>query len=338
MTTSAEHQFVAQELGSVLELYSSTRLFGVLEADRKQHDYACMLERDCERPLVAQVLWSHAEGVHKDLMALLLDGEAALKVYLVKDTIKHRLKIDEVISQLRNNDKTKDLLRGLKLIFLPAEFDADQADEQQLMSNFISRILCEDLLFATVFGRLTPWDIRLFANHGGPFGLKYAVLAEITQNGLMHNPTFKRNLGYDVNSPLREAITMMSALGLVRSVDGTNVCLPTLKGRMFLDLTRHLLFENAHPQHALGELGMVKDILFGTSTATKFDYRQEMVSAANYSKTEFGRDLLEGIAESAPVFHCRYEWKGLYDRLNGPSGMTFEKDLFIEPDCFFYAP
>lgn len=337
MSTSAEHQFIAEELGSVLEHYSRTRLFGVLEADRKKHDYACVLERDCERPLVAQVLWSHTEGVHKDLMTLLHDREATLKVYLVKDTTKHRLRIDEVISEYRNNDTTKGLLQGLKLIFLPSEFDADRPAEQDLMSSFISRILCKDLLFSTVFGRLSPFDVRLFANHGGPAGLKYTVLAEITQNGLIHNPTFKKNIGYTTNSPLREITAMLSALGLVRSVDRTNIYLPTVKGRMFLDLTRHLLYEDSHPQHALGELGMVKSILFGNANTAGFDYQQEMVSAAKFSKTHFGRDLLEGIAESEPVFHSRYEWQGLYHKLNESSGMGFDEDLFIDADCFFYA-
>lgn len=333
MATSPEHQFIAEELYSVLNYYANTKLLGVLEADRKKYDYACVLERDCERPLVSQVLWSHTEGVHKDLMMLLHDQHAVLKVYFAKDTTKHRLKIDEVISEYQNNDSTRHLLRGLKIIFLPAEFDADKPNEQRLMSNYMSQIICRDLLFGTAFGRLTRFDVRVFANHGGPLGLKYAVLDEITKNGLIHNPSFKRKLDYNSDGPLREITATLSASGLVRRIDRSNVLLPTIKGRMFMDLTRRLLYEQSNSEHSPGDLGLIKEILFGAGEREHFNTYQELMDSANYCRRQFGRDLLENIDASNPSFYSKFHWEDFYEQLKSIPG--FSKTIFEEPDCDF---
>lgn len=333
MAVSPEHQFVAEEINSVLLKYANTKLLGVLESERKKFDYSCTLERDCQRVLVSQVLWSHTEGIHKDLMTLLHDHESLLKVYFIKDTTKHRLKIEEVISEYKSNPNTKPLLKGLRLIFLPSDFDADKESEQKFMSNYMSQLICRDLLFGVVFGRLSKFDIRVFANHGGPFGLKLAVLDEVTKNGLIHSPTFKKNLGYSTSGPLREITTMLSALGLVRRLDRSTVLLPSIKGRMFMDLARRLMYQDKHDQKHIEELDAITNLLCPSSTVAQPNYFDDIKRSAIYCEKEFGRDLLQEINVEQPKFYKTYAWQELYEQIKSIPGTG--KDIFEEPDCDF---
>src|ERR1700722_16946384 len=180
MADSPEHQFIARSFDNVLSSFSETKLLGLKEAERRKFDYGCMLLRDFSRPLVSQVLWNHLEGVDKDIRTLLFDGEAALKVYFVRDTVKARAKIDEILQSYRANQSTVKLLRGLRIIALPDGFDADSEAHQTWMKRHIHRSISTDLLFAVVFGKVNGFDVRTFSNHGGPFGLKFAALHEIT--------------------------------------------------------------------------------------------------------------------------------------------------------------
>src|SRR5215475_13999794 len=65
-------------LDAVLHRIARTRLIGVSEAERRKFDYSAVLLRDFSRPLVSQVLWSHVEGVEKDVRTLLHDREALI--------------------------------------------------------------------------------------------------------------------------------------------------------------------------------------------------------------------------------------------------------------------
>lgn len=241
MAKSAEHQFIAEQLDRTLVSYSNTRLFGVLEAERAAFDYACVLLRDFSRPLISQVLWKHHSGVDKDLRTLLHDGDARLKVYLVSDTTRNRVRIEEVLRSYRRNTTTAGLLRGLRLMFIPADFDADRESERDWLSQYLRSMITNDLLFGVLFGGLTKHDLRVFMRHGGPVGLKTAILHEVTARGLLHTPTFMERLGYSTSGPIREALATLSASGLVQGVDNAVMCLPSVKGRLLLDLMRATL-------------------------------------------------------------------------------------------------
>lgn len=336
MAASPEHQFIAEEISSILESYSRTKLLGVLESSRKKYDYSCVIERDLERALVSQVLWSHTDGIYKDLVTLLHDKESVLKLYLVKDTLKHRVKIDEVIAEYRSNPATKSLLVGLRVIFLPEGFDADKEIERNFMSDHISRLICSDLLVGSVFGRLSGFDIRVFSNHGGPLGLKFAILDEITRNGLIHTPTFKKRLGYSTSGTIREATTMLAALGLVKRVDQSVILLPSLKGRMFLDLTRRILYDNGESTESSGELNIIKSLLFTENRYinSKLTRIESIISSALHCHEQFGRNLLEGVDPDRPVFHSNFNWQDIVDEWENLP--YFSKEWFSDPDCGFY--
>jgi hypothetical protein len=108
--------------------------------------------RDSSRPLVAQVLWRHQEGIDKDLRTLLQDAESLVKVYFVKDTIRARSRIDEVLTSYRRNPATRDLLRGLRIIPVPSGFDADKENDRAWMAKHIEESVTSDVLFNIVFG------------------------------------------------------------------------------------------------------------------------------------------------------------------------------------------
>jgi len=172
---SPEHLFISEQLDISLSRYSRTKLYGVLEAERKTFDYACILDRDFSRPLVAQTLWHHPEGIDKDLRTLLHDMQSQLKVYFFKDSIRHRARIEEVIRSYKSSPLRQQLV-GLRLFPVPSDFDADSEAHREWMADFVDRQILTDLLFAVVFGQLTAHDFDVFMRTGGPGDETFAIL------------------------------------------------------------------------------------------------------------------------------------------------------------------
>jgi hypothetical protein len=221
MADSPEHKFISLSLDKSLSDFSDTRLLGIREAQRRTFDYGCVVLRDFSRPLVSQVLWNHQEGIEKDIRTLLFDAGSSLKLYFIRDNVKNRAKLDELLKAYREQLSTAPLLRGLRIIPVPDAFDADSESHQNWMEGFIRNCISRDLLFAVVFGKLSASDLATFSDHGGPFGLKFAALQEITTSGLDHGPSFERAVG-SKGPPLREALTMLSGTGLAGAVRNSN--------------------------------------------------------------------------------------------------------------------
>lgn len=314
MAESAEHQFISQSLDRALRVYSNTRLLGLREAERRKFDYGCLLLRDTTRPLVSQVLWSHEEGLEKDLRTLLFDGEAAIKVYFVRDRIKNRAKIDEALQSYRQNPATASLLRGLRIVPVPDGFDADVEAQRTWMHEHILRSVSSDLLFAVVFGKLTAQDVRVFAQHGGPLGLKIAALYAITTVGFEHGPTFERYLGIR-GSPLREVVAMLTGVGLVLAPAFSVQRVPTIKGRFLLDLARLLTFERKALSDWSDETKLILHHL-GVDSAEgwpdnsdiklKRNFASDVVYSVGYALTQFGVDVMQPESCSSPKFYSTF--------------------------------
>ena len=62
---SPEHQFLSENIDSIIQEFSRTSMLGILEAERKTYDYSCIIQRDLNRPLVSQVLWQNHEGIKR---------------------------------------------------------------------------------------------------------------------------------------------------------------------------------------------------------------------------------------------------------------------------------
>jgi hypothetical protein len=314
---SPEHKFISQSLDRSLSDFSETKLLGIQEADRRTFDYGCMLLRDFSRPLISQVLWSHQEGIEKDIRTLLFEGGASLKLYFVRDNVRNRAKADEVLRSYRDEPKTSSLLRGFRLISVPDSFDADSESQRRWMDGFIRTCISNDLLFAVVFGKLSASDIAAFSGHGGPFGLKFAALDLITRSGLHHGPSFEKEVG-SKGSPLREALTMLSATGLVGTVRRSILRVPTLKGRFLLDLSRRLMFEKLYCADWSDELRIIMRHLkidlptFGEESSfenSRDNIANEILLSMERCKSQFGRDLMAGISRRDSRFYSEFDWK-----------------------------
>jgi len=317
MADSPEHKFISQSLDQALGEFSETKLLGIQETQRRTFDYGSVLLRDLSRPLVSQVLWSHHEGIDKDIRTLLFEAGASLKLYFVRDTLKNRARIDEVLKAYRAEQATAPLMRGLRIIPVPDAFNADSESHQAWMRRFVYDSVSSDLLFAVVFGKLSAPEVAAFSDHGGPVGLKFAALQLITTSGMDHGPSFEKEVG-SKGSPLREVLTMLSTSGLVGKVRNSIMKVPTLKGRFLLDLSRRLMFERLYCQAWSDELRTIvghlkielptwgEEITFRNA---RDSIANELLFSMDCCKSQFGRDLMKEVNIQNPQFFSEFDWK-----------------------------
>jgi hypothetical protein len=184
----------------------------------------------------------------------------------------------------------------------------------------------------------------VFVGHQGPVGLKYAILHEISQNGLVQNPTFMDRLNYRTSGPIREALAMLNAAGLIRKWDTSVCCFPTLRGRFLLDFTRRLLLDvqaraewSVQTNRLFGALGMdvpefPADGLRSTIKKPQGWFEVNLQHAA-FCGSRWDRDLLAGLDPANAILHSRFSidrflkemaiWKG------------FSSKFFSEPEHLF---
>lgn len=162
-----EHQYLAENVDKLLNEVSQTALLGILEADRKQFDYACIIQRDFSRPLISQVLWKNPEGIEKDLRSLIFESKAKLKLYLFKDSIKARAKINEITQSYKRHPDFSKHLCGLRFFPIPSDFDADKEESREWVYTHLQSAFIQDLLFQIIFGHFKIQDLEFFIEHGG---------------------------------------------------------------------------------------------------------------------------------------------------------------------------
>jgi hypothetical protein len=341
---SPEHKAIAEAIGGVLEYLSESALIGVFEGQRRTFDYSCLLKRDLNRPLVAQVLWQHDHGLEKDIRTLLFDSEALVKLYVVRDSARLRATLDDVLTSYRDDSSTRQRLLGLKLIFVPPDFDADDESQRLWLRSYLLSTFSRDLEFGVAFGGFSRHAFDVFVSHQGPLGLKYAILHEICQNGLVRNPTFTERLNYRTSGPIREALAMLNAAGLIRKWGTSVCCFPTLRGRFLLDFTRRLLLDVAagvqwseQTKRLFRSLGMTSpefpiDGLHSTIQKPQSWFGVNL-QHAGFCGTQWGRDLLAGIDPAKPVLHSRFMIDQFLSEMAAAKG--FSSRFFSEPEYLF---
>lgn len=242
MAESAEHFFLKTTFLEVLKRFSTLELYGYTESDRKMFDFSCLLERDWSRPLVGQVLWSHWEGVEKDIRTLIHDNQSEIKPYVLRDSIKARQIIDEILTSYRSTNYEKDLFR-LKLFWVPQDFDADKEDQQRYIHSFLSNTIVQDILFNVVFGNITNDQVLYFLSAPGTFGLNLAVLYEIGTHGFFNIAHLAKSLEISAG-PVREKLLLLRGIGFITSKPNESYYLLSQRGKLFLDLVHRLVLEN----------------------------------------------------------------------------------------------
>lgn len=341
---SPEHQAIAEAIDEAVQSIADSRLIGVFEAQRRTFDYACLTRRDLARPLVAQVLWKHEDGLEKDIRTLLFDDESLIRVLAVRDATRTLATLEDILHSYRAHPELNRRLRGLKIFRIPAEFDADEEKEREWLREDLKRAFTQDIAFAILFGGFTRQVFTTFLAHNGPFGLKYAVLDEIVKNGQTHMPTFKERLGYSTNGPIREALTMLNATGLTQGWASSNCYFPTIRGRFLLDFTRRILIDvkneagwSDHTESTFEMLGCPlpefpqEEITLKNCTTDSL--ASNLVHAAKCWEV-FGRDLLEGVDATEPKLYSEFEIEGFVRRMEGAP--RFSANFFDQPDYLFY--
>jgi hypothetical protein len=323
---SAEHEFLAGQIDSALKEFSATGLLGVTEAARRKFDYACRLRRDFSQSLVSQVCWSNVGGVSKDVRLLLHDSDAPIKLYLIPDSQPARLALDEVIASYRNRSETRPLLRGFRYLPIPTGFDADKEEARLWMAEELKRRMCSDLLFGVVFGQLTASDVRYFAAHGGPFGLKFAMLHHVTTTPTVAVDQIGRALGTKSKSSMREGLVMLTATGLLHQKPRAQPWFPTVKGRFLMDLIRRMHWEARSQSDWSAELRIILEHLdLAGARFVSLDEAHKIMTSPEYGRASldvvlellasaitaqmFGVDALAGVDLRKPQLYSDFDWQ-----------------------------
>jgi hypothetical protein len=241
MAEAPEHVFLSHRFIEVLSEFSRLKLYGYTEADRKRFDFACVLQRDWNRPLVGQTLWKHSEGIDKDVRTMLSDTDADIWAYVARDNVKNRATLHEVVRDFRYT-KYRDELFRLRVIWIPEDFDADKEDDRVTVGDVLKASVVQDILFNVVFGNLSTDDIRFFLNATGRIGLNLAVLHHVAIQGFVNYPDLSKRLEVSAG-PLRERILNLVGSGLLWQVGGSSVYFVSLKGRVFLELLHRISTE-----------------------------------------------------------------------------------------------
>lgn len=240
MAESPEHFFLKSEFLKVLDEFSTTKIYGYTEGERKKFDMSCSIKRDWERPLVGQAMWGNESGLDKDLRTLVTTTDADIWAYVVKDSIKSRATLYEVIKDYKNS-KYRESLFKLKLFWIPSDFDADKDKERKTVGEILKNSIVDDLLFNIVFGNLTKNDFTFFIEGiTGIFGLPLAILSHIATCGLGNYVMIHETLGVS-KSPIREKTGQLQAKGFLT---GTGLLTHiSLKGRVLLSIIRRFIEE-----------------------------------------------------------------------------------------------
>jgi hypothetical protein len=163
MAEAPEHIFLSNKFLEVLQRFSKLELYSYTEAERKKFDFACNLFRDWNRLVVGQTLWRHTEGIDKDIRIMLTDSNADIWAYIVRDNMKNKATIQEVINDYRKTGYSDKLFK-LKLFFIPEDFDADSEEARKIVGDALEEQVIDDLLFNVVFEKLSAQDIDFLLN------------------------------------------------------------------------------------------------------------------------------------------------------------------------------
>ena len=245
MAESAEHAFISDTFNRTLEAFSNTRLYTFRESARKAFDFSCTLTRDLSRPLVGQTLWKHEEGIDKDLRHLILDEESNIKVYLCRDLLKTRARVEDVLANFRQSSLGEHLFK-LRVFWLPPDFEAGNDSHEAIIRHQIKEAVYNDVLLSVVFGNITAADVSTFLLTPGYPGVNFAVLRTLSEEGFINYPWLSKRIGVST-SKLRETMPYLLGCGFASSKRMESMPYLTKKGRLFLEIIRTFSQESPGP-------------------------------------------------------------------------------------------
>jgi hypothetical protein len=236
MAESAEHEFISKAFNRTLKEFARTGLYTCCESDRKAFDFSCTLTRDQSRPLVGQTLWKHEEGIDKDIRHLLLDEASCVKVYLCRDLLKNKARVEDVLSDFRRSPIGEQIFK-LRIFWLPPDFEAGNPAHEYLLQGKIKEDVYNDILLSVVFGQISAVDIMTFLRVPGYPGVNFAILAVLSESGFVNYPLLSKQTGISA-SKLRETMAYILGAGFADSARMESLPYLTRRGKLFLDIVR----------------------------------------------------------------------------------------------------
>jgi hypothetical protein len=241
MAESVEHTFLSETALNIMEESANTQLFGCRESGRKKFDFSCDLTKDWTRAVSGQTLWKHdRDGIDKDLRTLLTDDETAAAVYVARDSVATRGRVEEIIQDYRRSPLRKNLSR-LRIFWIPADFDADDEKARTVVRAGLRNDVYRDLLMRVALGGITHQDVRNFAI-SGRLGLPVWLLGQLSRDEYLDNYT-RASKRYGIGIPsLKEEILRLELTGIVSREEGKYYGLVqvTEKGQAMLDICARL--------------------------------------------------------------------------------------------------
>ncbi len=140
---------------------------------------------------------------------MLGETDATIWAYVTRDTMKSRALIHEAVADYRQT-RYQGGLHRLKVIWIPADFDADSENGRLLVKDLLRRHISKDILFNVVFGNLTEGDIRYFLALGGIMGLKYAVLYNIATQQMLNYASVAQQLNSNRTTVRRQVHDLLA--------------------------------------------------------------------------------------------------------------------------------
>jgi DNA-binding Lrp family transcriptional regulator len=276
MAESPEHAFLKRVTTEVFRQFASLRLYGFTEVERRKFDLSCVIERDWSRPLVGQVLWHHVEGVEKDLRTLLTDADSEIKLYVAQDHIRTRQLLSDVTTDFRRSAIGPDLFR-LKVIWVPAAFDADRSRDCDTVTETVRAQIVDDVLLNVVFGNLAEENVRLFLTSSGMPGVNLALLHLIRSETQLNISDMAKRLDISAG-PVREKLGILHGAGLVTTPRGEINYTATSRGRVFLELIGRMQYEIGRMAVITSELAYVlRRLGCSVVSAEEFNANREVV-------------------------------------------------------------
>ena len=286
MAETDEHRFLSEKFLEIIETYSKSEVYGYTEASRKKFDFACNIQRDWSRPLVGQTLWKHQEGVDKDIRSMVLETDTDIWAYIVRDTVKNRALLQEVLQDFRQSVEGNQLFK-LKVFPIPPDFDVNDENARKVVEQSLKDAIINDLLFNVVFGRLSSTDVKFFLHTTGIVGLNLAVLYEVASNGFINYSALRDRLGVSVG-PLKDKVNNLLGCGFIWCWRGGSYYV-SLKGRVFLDLLRKYTSEEKEQRIISQEVrylfAMLGVDLQPNSIVTRIDYKKDIGVIRTYELT-----------------------------------------------------
>ena len=343
-----EQIFITNQLAQTLNTFARTGFMKVRQTQPGTHDYACMTFRDCDRLLIARVLGDSDKDIIQGLNGLLYDDDATIKIGFVPDNMRARIALEDLRSSYCESEQTHRQLRGLRIIYLPSDFDADHETQRNWMENYVAESISSKIIQNIFFGGLSTFEYDTFANYrSGRVGLKYVILDEVNHNGCTHMPTFKKQIGCQTDARIRNILEMLVGTGLIKCLPHCACYAPSIKGRMLLDLTKRLLLEVFTRSSWSEELLLVLRLV-GYENPPFFDIDHDQdyfrghaflstLDEATMCPSNCGRDLLEDISPDQLGFYGKYPWQKYYEEVKivpgvSPSWFTDEEALMFIDD------